>query len=501
MNVNKIILIFLLLVRVAYAQTFTNTVTIQKDLRVQGETVLGGVSKLEDITMYADTIHIGNLDGTGTLLGISGTGKVTRVTGAGAGGVTGLTAYQPLFGSLTGIIEQDNLWYYDPTIQYMRLGNPAGGAGGEIGVVNGTAASSITAISMGVSGSVGQTIMDGQYFSLYDLDADLFSIGRATWSTDEVLLFPAAKGALNQSLQVSNVTGDNVTLSWFTPTTGTVTSFTFTDGSGFDGTVTNSTTTPTLALTTTVSDNRIMYSNSGALNGYADFTYDDATELFDVNKFHVLGATGAITLYEGNTPTDGELLIGDAAAGEWQRGNITSSDITVTNLPNEIGLSISGLDATKISDGSVTSTEFQYINTLTSNAQTQLDSKTAGVGTAVHLTGQNAAIAATTAYTTPAADGMYQINWVVTVTTAATTSSQVAFQFKFTNAADNVVKTFPASGVNSITQSNANTTGTVISGTGTMYCKASTNIQYVTAYTSSGATAMQYSLDIQIVKL
>ena len=37
----------------------------------------------------------------------------------------------------------------------------------------------------------------------------------------------------------------------------------------------------------------------------------------------------------------------------------------------------SGIDATKIADGSVTSTEFQYINTLSSNAQTQLDAKLA----------------------------------------------------------------------------------------------------------------------------
>lgn len=34
-----------------------------------------------------------------------------------------------------------------------------------------------------------------------------------------------------------------------------------------------------------------------------------------------------------------------------------------------------GLDAVKIGDGSVTNTEFQHINSLTSNAQTQLDGK------------------------------------------------------------------------------------------------------------------------------
>lgn len=35
-----------------------------------------------------------------------------------------------------------------------------------------------------------------------------------------------------------------------------------------------------------------------------------------------------------------------------------------------------GIDATAIADGTVTSTEFQYINSLTSNAQTQIDAKT-----------------------------------------------------------------------------------------------------------------------------
>lgn len=41
-----------------------------------------------------------------------------------------------------------------------------------------------------------------------------------------------------------------------------------------------------------------------------------------------------------------------------------------------------GIDATKIADGSVTSTEFQFINSLTSNAQTQIDSKITGPASA-----------------------------------------------------------------------------------------------------------------------
>ena len=43
------------------------------------------------------------------------------------------------------------------------------------------------------------------------------------------------------------------------------------------------------------------------------------------------------------------------------------------------------IDATKIADGSVTSTEFQYINSLSSNAQTQIDSKQATIDSSARL--------------------------------------------------------------------------------------------------------------------
>lgn len=49
-------------------------------------------------------------------------------------------------------------------------------------------------------------------------------------------------------------------------------------------------------------------------------------------------------------------------------GNLTCATVRSAGLAGSI-------DATKIADGSVTSTEFQYINTLSSNAQTQLDAK------------------------------------------------------------------------------------------------------------------------------
>ena len=54
---------------------------------------------------------------------------------------------------------------------------------------------------------------------------------------------------------------------------------------------------------------------------------------------------------------------------------IDSDSNTITNIVNADIKAAAQIDATKIADGSVTSTEFQYINTLSSNAQTQISAK------------------------------------------------------------------------------------------------------------------------------
>jgi len=56
---------------------------------------------------------------------------------------------------------------------------------------------------------------------------------------------------------------------------------------------------------------------------------------------------------------------------------ITSAKITDGAIVNADINASAAIDATKIADGTVTSAEFQYINTLSSNAQTQIDAKAA----------------------------------------------------------------------------------------------------------------------------
>lgn len=120
----------------------------------------------------------------------------------------------------------------------------------------------------------------------------------------------------------------------------------------------------------------------------------------------------------------------------------------------------------------------------------------------VNLTGQTAAIAATTIYTAPA-DGKYLLVWTAKVTTAATTSSALGpFQYKFTEADDSQVVTAPPGNTNNINQTSANsiTTG-YLSGSYTVHADAGTAIQYIMGYTTSGATPMAYNLHILLYKL
>ncbi len=122
----------------------------------------------------------------------------------------------------------------------------------------------------------------------------------------------------------------------------------------------------------------------------------------------------------------------------------------------------------------------------------------------VDLTGQGAAITATTLYAVPATGaGMYQISWVAKVTQAATTSSVLGgtngFQIVYTDADDSVVTTAPIGSM--IFTNNGNTTTTVIQGTITVSAKASTNIQYKMDYTSVGGTPMQYNLHVKLAAL
>ena len=91
------------------------------------------------------------------------------------------------------------------------------------------------------------------------------------------------------------------------------------------------------------------------------------------------GTSGAVTL---NIDSTVATLTGSQVL---TNKSIDSDNNTITNIVNADIKAAAAIDATKIADGSVTSTEFQYINTLSSNAQTQLDAKQATIDSSNRL--------------------------------------------------------------------------------------------------------------------
>jgi len=91
-------------------------------------------------------------------------------------------------------------------------------------------------------------------------------------------------------------------------------------------------------------------------DGTIDFVVDNDLANYDNSSSGFITASSSTTLTNKTYNADGT-------------GN------SLTNVEDANIKAAAAIDATKIADGSVTSAEFQYINTLSSNAQTQLDVK------------------------------------------------------------------------------------------------------------------------------
>jgi hypothetical protein len=121
----------------------------------------------------------------------------------------------------------------------------------------------------------------------------------------------------------------------------------------------------------------------------------------------------------------------------------------------------------------------------------------------VALTAQTASIAATTLYAVPASQGgMYRVCYHAFRTRAATTSSTLGpITFTATQTVDSVNRTWPQASITNISTNTTNTTAGQYANCLVLEAKASTNIQYIMGYTSSGATTMEYALYITAERL
>ncbi|MFN3195882.1 MAG: beta strand repeat-containing protein [Chlorobiota bacterium] len=94
------------------------------------------------------------------------------------------------------------------------------------------------------------------------------------------------------------------------------------------------------------------------------------------NRIVSANATGILSATTGLPSGD---LVGTTDVQTLTNKTIDADNNTITNIENADIKANAGIDATKLADGSVTNTELQYINTVTSNVQTQLDGKQANI--------------------------------------------------------------------------------------------------------------------------
>lgn len=194
---------------------------------------------------------------------------------------------------------------------------------------------------------------------------------------------------------------------------GTVESFTFSDGNGFDGTVTNSTTTPTLSLATTATG--ILQGSGGAISAITvggGLTFGGSTlaavDQSTTNEIQSLSySTPTVSLSNGGGSANLSDLNETVSAGTGISVNQVGQDFAVTNTAPDQTVTITGTTGTyptfalpliAVSEGygiDIAGTTTRTISVDTAQVATPYDisqatqTVSAGTGISVSQTGQN----------------------------------------------------------------------------------------------------------------
>ena len=137
----------------------------------------------------------------------------------------------------------------------------------------------------------------------------------------------------------------------------------------------------------------VLTADSSATNGVAWAAVSAADESITNAKLAHMAAN-TVKVRDANSSgdpsdkavADTQILIGDGSGftAAALSGDVTMANtgaVTIASTAVENSMVATGIDAAKLADGTVSNAEFQYINSLSSNAQTQIDAK-AAVGTA-----------------------------------------------------------------------------------------------------------------------
>jgi hypothetical protein len=126
-----------------------------------------------------------------------------------------------------------------------------------------------------------------------------------------------------------------------------------------------------------------------------------------------------------------------------------------------------------------------------SEFQTRVESSAEGLDS-VNLTNQSASISATPIVVTET-EGLFRVSWYLRITTAATTNSSATVTIGWTETGVSLTESGPAE--------TGNTTTSSQSGTFLIRSDAAAAITYAVAYSSTGATAMRYRLDVVVERV
>jgi hypothetical protein len=96
-----------------------------------------------------------------------------------------------------------------------------------------------------------------------------------------------------------------------------------------------------------------------------------------IDTVHIADSQITVAKMAANSVDSDQYVDGSIDTAHIADSQITSAKIVDGTIVNADINASAAIDATKIADGTVTNAEFQYINTLSSNAQTQIDAKAA----------------------------------------------------------------------------------------------------------------------------
>lgn len=99
-------------------------------------------------------------------------------------------------------------------------------------------------------------------------------------------------------------------------------------------------------------------------------------------ELEVEDSSGKLNYHNGSTRSP---IVTESHSSTLTNKTIDADSNTITNIENTDIKAGAAIDASKIADGSVSNTEFQYISTVTSNVQDQLDSKATATGLSDHI--------------------------------------------------------------------------------------------------------------------